>query len=573
MYAARIRMLMGNSLYIIVGAHLFSAGLIVLGLGKLNPHPWLLPWGGIVVAVTLLRAMCILHWRRSGVPVKRAHRIALAFSALAMLAGSAWGGGAIVFFDPDNLPADALLCLVLIGMATGGMGPIAPYFPAYAAFATMTLLPFSLHLFFYDSLLMWLVGLSGVFYTASCLAACGYLTARIRESVALRYENRNLIADLEAKRSEAEQANEAKGRFLAAASHDLRQPLNALSLAVDMLDAAPEGDGRADLVRSIRSSVDATNDLLTGLLDVSRLDAGVVRAEPRSVRLDPLFEQIAHMFGPVAMDRDVVLRVRPTNARVESDPALLGSILQNLVGNAIRYVPRGGRVLVAARPHVRDWRVEIRDNGPGIPADQQQRVFEDFTRCNPADTGLGLGLGLAIVRRVTRLLGHQLHLQSRPGHGSIFAVVIGRARVDPCAPLTGRADAGHARVAPVPVPVLLIAPDPGVRGNLRVMLESRGLQVCAPGSINEASERLASGAILPRILLVDGHAHGEFDGVDAARWLAARSGPSLPTVLMTGDLSSNLRRRARAAGVMLLHKPVTVDRLVRAIDDVIAIPA
>ncbi len=149
--------------------------------------------------------------------------------------------------------------------------------------------------------------------------------------------------------------------------------------------------------------------------------------------------------------------------------------------------------------------------------------------------------------------------------------MIGPARADPCAPVRGRAGGTSPRVAPVPV--LLIAPDPGVRDNLRVMLESRGLQVCAPGSINEASERLASGSILPRLLLVDGHAHGEFDGVDAARWLAARSGPALPTVLMTGDLSSNLRRRARAAGVMLLHKPVTVDRLVGAIGDVIAIPA
>jgi len=570
MYAARIRMLMGNSLYIIVGAHLFSAGLIVLGLGELNPHPWLLPWGALVVAITLLRAACIVRWRRSGVPIKRARRTALAFSALAMLAGGAWGGGAILFFDPANLPADALLCLVLIGMATGGMGPIAPYFPAYAVFVTATLVPFSLHLFFYDSLLMWLVGLSGIFYTASCLAACGYLTARIRESVALRYENRQLIADLEAKRSEAEKANEAKGRFLAAASHDLRQPLNALALAVDMLDAVPDGRPRAELVRSIRSSVDATNDLLTGLLDVSRLDAGVVRAEPRALRLAPLFEQIREMFGPVALDRDVTLRVRPTAACVHSDPALLGSVLQNLVGNAIRYVPRGGRVLLAARRSGKGWRIEVRDNGPGIPADRQQRIFEDFTRCEPADVGSGLGLGLAIVRRVTRLLGHRLQLHSRPGNGSIFSVELEAAT-----------DVREAEILPAaapsssatPVSVLLVASDASIRGHLRATLEARGLQVSAPGSIKEASERLASGSVVPRVLLVDGHDHGEFNGIDAIRWLNGRSGPDLTAILMTGAVSSNLRRRARANSITLLRKPVSADRLVAAISEALPLTA
>jgi signal transduction histidine kinase/CheY-like chemotaxis protein len=565
MYAARIRMLMGNPLYIIVGAHLFSVGLIVLGLGRLNPHPWLVPWGAAVVAVTLLRAVVILHWRRSGVPVERAHRVAFAFTALAMLAGGAWGGGAILFFDPDNLPADALLCLVLIGMATGGMGPIAPYFPAYAGFATMTLLPFSLHLFIYDSLLMWLVGLSGVFYTASCLAACAYLTARIRESVALRYENRHLISDLEAKRQEAERANEAKGRFLAAASHDLRQPLNALSLSVDMLSTVPSGHAREDLIRSIRSSVDATNDLLTGLLDVSRLDAGVVRPEPRVIRLGPLFEQIGEMFGPVALDRNVTLRVRPTSACIHSDPALLGSVLQNLVGNAIRYVPRGGAVLLLARRQSGAWRIEIRDNGPGIPADQQQRIFEDFVRCQPAEVGSGLGLGLAIVRRVTRLLNHDLRLQSRLGRGSVFSIEAPAIDASAVTPPEPRSRGGGGRT--LPIPVLLLTSESLNRNRLCADLEVRGMRVSTPASINEARARLETGAIVPRVLVVDGDAHGEFDGIDAIRWLTGRRGPHLPAILLTGEAPSNLRRRARAAGIMLLRKPVTGGRLAEAIGE------
>ena len=563
-----IRMLMGSSLYIIVGAHLFSAALVVFGIGVLNPQPWLIPWGAAVLAVTALRAACILHWRKVGVRPENATPILVAFAALAAAAGGVWSAGAIIFFDPHDIAASVLLYVVLIGMATGGMGPLAASFPAYAAFSTMALLPFSLHLFLYESLLIRLTGVAGIFYWLCCLAAGSYLTSRIREFVALRFENQSLIADLEEKRREAEKANAAKGRFLAAASHDLRQPLDALSLAVDMLAAQPAGKPATELIRSIRSSVDATNDILTGLLDVSRLDAGVVRPEPREINLGPLFDQISEMFGPVALDRDVTLRVRPTWACVRSDPALLGSVLQNLVGNAIRYVDRGGCVLLAARLHHHRWRIEIRDNGPGIPADQQQRIFEDFTRCHPpgGGPGAGLGLGLAIVRRVTRLLGHRLRLRSRPGRGSIFAVELAEA-VTHCR--RERVAAGTGTSASVPLPVLLIAPDVAAREHLQGLLEARGLQVRALSGVNEACDLLGAGSIVPRVLLVDGHDHGEFDGIDVARLLAMRSGPDLPAVLLTEDVSSNLRRRARAIGIRLLRKPVTADRLLGAIGDLL----
>ncbi|MDO9465732.1 MAG: HAMP domain-containing sensor histidine kinase, partial [Thiobacillus sp.] len=241
----------------------------------------------------------------------------------------------------------------------------------------------------------------------------GELEKRIREAT----------ADLAAKKTMAERANQAKSRFFAAASHDLRQPLHALSLFVAALKTRNQQPETQTLIDNIEASTAAMELLFNALLDISRLDAGAIEAHPVHFSLQKILNDLDHQFSPLAAEKLLRLRFRPCNVTLYSDPFLIERILANLIANAIRYTDDGG-VLVACRRRGRMVRLSVVDTGRGIPSDQQESVFHEFVQLhNPArDRSKGLGLGLAIVSRLGRLLGHRVDLRSRPGHGSMFSI-------------------------------------------------------------------------------------------------------------------------------------------------------
>jgi len=223
--------------------------------------------------------------------------------------------------------------------------------------------------------------------------------------------------------AETERASRAKSRFLAAASHDLRQPLQAINLLVAALRSTATDPDSAEIVRSIEDSLQATNELLDALLDVSRLEAGALQPRPRPVYVGDLLDRLAPEFAAAAREKGIELRVVASSAAIRSDPPLLDRILRNLVANAIRYTERG-RVLIGCRRRADGVRIEVWDTGIGIPADKLEAIFEEFYQLgNPErDRTRGLGLGLAIVDRVAKLLGHAVEVRSQPGKGSMFAV-------------------------------------------------------------------------------------------------------------------------------------------------------
>jgi two-component system, sensor histidine kinase len=268
----------------------------------------------------------------------------------------------------------------------------------------------------------------------------GELEKRIREAT----------ADLAAKKDMAERANQAKSRFFAAASHDLRQPLHALSLFVAALKARNQQPETQTLIDNIEASTAAMELLFNALLDISRLDAGAIEAHPVHFPLHKLLLDLEQQFGALAADKQLRLRFRPCDVTLYSDPLLIERILVNLIANAIRYTDDGG-VLVACRRRGRMVRISVIDTGRGIPPDQQESVFQEFVQLhNPArDRSKGLGLGLAIVSRLGRLLGHRVDLRSRPGHGSMFSidVPLRRRQADPAGRAGQRARTGSGRRA------------------------------------------------------------------------------------------------------------------------------
>jgi signal transduction histidine kinase/ActR/RegA family two-component response regulator len=357
-------------------------------------------------------------------------------------------------------------------------------------------------------------------------------------------------------RDAAEAANRAKSSFLAAASHDLRQPLHALGMFSQALALhTHDADGKL-LVQRITASVSALETLLSALLDVSKLDAGIVVAHAQDFALRPLLDRLADECMTEALERGLSLAVVCGDVVVHSDPVLLERILRNLVTNALRYTEKGG-VVVGCRRRGTCWSLEVWDSGEGIAASELQRIFEEFyqveTRAH--ERTRGLGLGLAIVRRLARLLQHEVSVASRPGRGSVFRVRVPRGVRPPAA--LPETQAGRAQPA-TGKRVLVIDDEVEVRDATARLLGQWGLH--AVGVADCASALRACRDARPDAMIVDFRlAHG-IDGLDAIRTLRDRFG-AIPAVLVSGASSADDLARIEASGVLLLHKPVPPARL------------
>jgi signal transduction histidine kinase len=366
-------------------------------------------------------------------------------------------------------------------------------------------------------------------------------------------------AALEAARHEAERANDAKGRFLAAIGHDLLQPLHAAHLFTDALSQQLPECAR-DSVRQIRGALDSTTDLLTALLDMSRLEAGGLDPQPRTFALAEVLDPLASEFRVLAAERGLRFDHQPTLSWVRSDPQLLRRVLQNFLANAVRYTSRG-RVLLGVRRVGDGIRIEVHDTGPGIDAQTREHIFEEFRRGADA-AGQGLGLGLAIADRIARLLEAPLTLRSRPGVGTVFAVTLPRV----AAPRA--ASAMPARGLLAGTRVLVLDNEALARTALRQLLEGMG---CAVVDVADAGEADRSMRESPADLwLFDYHLDAGDTGVSAHERLAQNHGPR-PTVILSADAGTEVRAAVHEAGLPLLMKPLkplalksVLDRLLTA---------
>jgi PAS domain S-box-containing protein len=385
-------------------------------------------------------------------------------------------------------------------------------------------------------------------------------------------------------RDAAERANRAKSRFLAAASHDLRQPLNALGLLVGTLRARLSEPRNLAVVEQIEASVEAMSDLFEGLLDLSKLETGAVELDVRPVSLPALFARLHRELGMEAAAKGLSLRLRSLDVTVRTDATLLERVLRNLLANAIRYTDRGG-VMLGVRRRGAQVRVDVIDTGPGIAEEHLEDIFQEFQQLgNPArERGGGHGIGLAIVRRAVDVLGHRLTVRSQPGRGSRFSVDLplttegdAAAASGPTLPGPGslgtaaRAHSAEGRLAEGrdSLPVLLLEDDPLVLMATRMLLEDIGCTVTEARTVDEAEQALiplqGTGAE-PALLLADYRLPGGTNGLDGVLRLRRRVGPRLAAALITGDVTDALEPVARAADVDLLRKPVRPDELHRLI--------
>ncbi len=385
--------------------------------------------------------------------------------------------------------------------------------------------------------------------------------SRANETLEARVMARTL--ELEDALEHAERANAARSRFVAAASHDLLQPLSAAKLFISSIGEESVDAGSREALEKAQNALMSVEDILAALLDISKLESGRAAVSVGPVRLDRLLGQLRDEFEPLAAKKGLSLCVVPSGAVVASDPAYLRRILQNLIGNAVRYTAKG-RVLVGARRRGAGMRLEVWDTGPGIPEEEQDNIFKEFRRLNaPASASEGMGLGLAIVERACALLGHPLGLNSIVGRGTGFLVQV------PLAEGPGPLARPAERRAPRPVVqdriAFLVENDEDLRRAMVLLLEKWGVSVLDAASGEEALALIEEIGILPDCLLVDQHLGSGMSGIEFLRRFAAMHGP-IPARLVTADRGADTRAACAALAVETMRKPIDARALEAFLD-------
>jgi signal transduction histidine kinase/CheY-like chemotaxis protein len=522
-------------------------------------------WMAVVYAWVIAR---MIQWRAfnrinpSPAHMRLWYRLGIGGSAVA---GLIWGVGAIVLYVPDGLNQHALayqffLVMGLVGMGAGCIYASASVMPSFFAyFYPSMLLPAVLFLRAHDSL-HFTTGLLMLVYLSLMTPFALRVYRLIDESIKLRFENLGLIGELREQKDAAEDANIAKSRFLAAASHDLRQPLHALGLFVQALQETPLATRERQVIGNIRRSVDAMEELFNALLDISRLDAGVVQPHITTIPLAAVFDRVRFEYAQIARQKHLSLRVVKTSLFVQSDQSLLARLIRNLLSNAVRYTDSGG-VVLGCRRMGNEVRIEVWDSGKGIPLDRHEEIFQEFYQLdNPErDRRKGLGLGLAIVKRLAKLLNYQVALRSAMGKGSVFSITLPRGcREDyvpaETSPETAAFDLSHALV-------LVIDDEAAVQEGMAALLRKWKCDVLTAGSGAEMMGKLVAVQRLPDLIVSDYRLRDNENGIQVVEALRSEFNVDIPALLVTGDTGPDRLRDAEASGLPILHKPLNPARL------------
>ena len=530
-------------------------------------------WGALIALNQLWRAALMRAFQRMRPGPAAAPRWGRYWAIGSALAGALWGGAAIAMF-PASPAYQSLLIVCLFGAALGGLNLTAVYKPSFYGFVLPALVPLIVRVAWVGDQVHWFI--AGVMSVVlAFVVGFGHrLNDVLTRSLVIRYENVDLIGELKERtrcaldaRAAAEAANRAKSQLLAAASHDLRQPLHALGLYVAALAARARDAEWRPLVTHVEAAANALEIQFAQLLDLSRLDAGVLVPERCDVALSELFARVRAEFAPQAAARGLSLRAMPTRLVVQSDPALLERIVGNLVANGIRYTNRGG-VLLGARRQGNRVAIDVVDTGIGIATAHRSRIFEEFYRVKDdvaaSAAPRGMGLGLAIVRRFAALLGHEIVLDSQEGLGSRFRLLVPRVAaptrrlaraLDAASSVQGAAGSCAGRV------VAVLDDDAATLDAMETLFTTWDATVVCGESMEALIRAIGEVAQYPDLVVADLRLAEGRSGIDAVRRLRHELGAPIPAIIVSGDTGTRADREARAAGLMLLPKPVVAASL------------
>lgn len=476
-----------------------------------------------------------------------------------LLIGLVWTGYLLLYMDGDNLSVMVTLIAFTTGLTAAALSMQSPCLPTFLAFALTTLPALILGLFSLGTTFYYSVTAAATLYLMTMIYFGYTLELTVKNSIELRFKNLALIDQLQEAISETEEANRAKSVFLASASHDLRQPLHAMSLFIQTLFGTKLDSNQKKIVSHIESASDATREMLNALLDFSKLDAGVIEPVTNAFRLQPLLTKMENELAPSADNKKLIYRTRETRLVAYADSALVELILRNLISNAIRYTETGGILIGCRKRNDRKIIIEVWDTGIGIPENEQRNIFREFHQLgNPErDRRKGFGLGLAIANRLAEIMHIKLSVQSVLKKGSVFKLVLPESDIsiveDTKDDITASNFIGKC--------ILVIDDDESIRIAMHELLSSWGVDCIVADSAEKSLDSIKEKKL--DLLIVDYRLREEKTGREAIALLRKHHTYDFPAIIITGDTAADRLREAQASDAVLLHKPVIASELQR----------
>lgn len=519
-------------------------------------------WWVILVLATYFLRMATYSLLKSSMVKPSIQQWEYILTGLSIISALAWGS--LVFFIPEDITYSLTITCIFFACIGGALGAVGNQFPVFTAFAAPIALLLSIHFLLLGGILFISMTLVTISYTIACIYISYQFTKTSRQESILNEQNKLLVQQLSHEKEHAEKANAEKSRFLAAANHDLRQPLQAMNLFIEALYQELESSHHQTLLIKLRESMQSMNDLLSSLLDMSKLDAGLIHVNKQGVLLLPILKKIEKQLKPQA--RNGVLLSLPTTVYttqghtaslsisdviIQSDPVLLENIIRNLLSNALKYTKQG-KVSIQCTQEDEHYILRIEDTGIGIAPDEHKRVFDAFYQVGniARDRSKGIGLGLSIVKHACQLLQHKITMHSEINRGTRFEIYLpaaSKVTLMPTAPLA--APRFHNNI-------LVVDDDQAILDGMRIMVEYWGCTVFTANSQTQAISILKEKSNID-LLLVDYRLQEGCTGIHVIK--EARKILNLPTfpgIIITGDTSPDILQTIEHQGFHTLHKPI-----------------
>ena len=558
----QIKLLYGH-LPIVFIINLFTSTVLTTILWNSQNDQVLLVWLALIYAMTFLRFFFTVRFNNLTkddlkISKERMRRWGVAAVIFSGISGCIWGSAGVLFFDTSTPEAIIFLSIVLTGMTAGSVSSLSTYLPTYAAYSIPTMGPFAIRCIYEGLPEFTAIGILAIFFVIVNIGFATKVQKSVIGFIRLKFENLELIDQLKIENDRAEKASSDKSKFIAATSHDLRQPLNALRLFVGALHHEKLSPKAHKIAEDIEHSSKALSDMLNAVLDISKLDASTIEPQILQFPVQSTLDRAVRDHAARAVKKGIDLRVVPSAAYIQSDPHLLNRIIANLVSNACRYT-KSGSILIGCRPRGDDVVIEVWDTGIGMLDGDIKEIFNEYKRLPDGNKmeESGLGLGLAIVRSLAKTLDHEVCVKSVHGKGSVFSIRVPRGVEQP-----SKAVAPAEDIMSIDgVKLLIIDDDKFSRSGISEITKHWGCEVEAVSSADTALALINSNAFRPDIIISDYRLGDGKTGVQAIAAVRALLGESIPATLISGDTGNDLTDKAKKAGLPVLHKPVSPAKL------------
>jgi len=508
----------------------------------------------IMIGITLL--LPAIYDKAGGITDKNAGGYLAWHTFISCLTGCVWGFGVVGLTDLDAQLSVFTTSMMVLGITLGGVSPQSAYRRSYVGLATFVMLPYAAFLLLWAD---WPISATGggiLLGYAFFMSSSARVETATHDALAVK-SNQTLMAELRRQRDELQKVSEDKTRFLAATSHDLAQPLHAQGFYLAALREKLADPSQLDLLNKVEASWRGIGNLLDGLIDVSRLDAGAIVADFRDIDLAALVERVVDEYAAVAVEKNIRLTKNVVRAFARTDPILISRVLRNLLSNAIKFTDPGGTVSVTVLSEENNALVVVEDTGAGIPTDQHEAVFDEYVQLGNRERKRekGLGLGLSIVRRLTKMLQVILDFESTKGVGTVFRLTI------PGVAGEGMLPDGQEALCPTNpssignLSILIVDDEDAIRTGMSTLLSSWGAQTYTAASGDDLVDLLNQIDVVPDVLIVDQRLAAEETGHHVIEKLRDEVNEEVPVILMTGDIAIE-NQVLSLKGVRLLRKPV-----------------